>query len=167
MVINMKKIVIGSDKSGFILKETLKTWLVSEGYEVSDLGTQDVENFQPYFEVAPKIAKAVAKGDFEKGILCCGTGMGMAITANKYRGVYAAVVESIYTARMSAVVNKANVLCMGGWVIAPEMGVEIVKEWLKTPFGQGFPDERVYFLDNAFSNVETIENKNFNKEKSV
>lgn len=157
----MKKIVIGSDKSGFTLKEALKAWLESEGFAVSDVGTLDIENFQPYFEVAPKVAGLIASGEFEKGILCCGTGMGMSIVANKYKGVYAAVVENIYASRMAAVVNKANVLCFGGWVTAPEQAVEIVKEWFRTDFGQGFPPERICFLENAFSKVQEIENQNF------
>jgi len=113
-----KKIVIGSDKSGFTLKEALKEYLVEHGFEVEDVGMQTIEDFQPYYEVAPKVAKKVQSGEFSRGLLCCGTGMGMAIVANKFKGVYAAVVEGSYGAKMAKVINNANVLTMGGWKLA-------------------------------------------------
>ncbi|HML45295.1 MAG TPA: RpiB/LacA/LacB family sugar-phosphate isomerase [Clostridia bacterium] len=156
-----EKIVIGSDKSGYTLKERLASWLIAQGYEVEDVGTKDIENFQPYFEVAPKAARKVQSGEAKRAILICGTGMGMCIAANKFKGVYAAVVESVYAARMSAVVNGANILTLGGWIIAPEMGEKIVEEWLNTPFGEGFPPERVAFLKNARAQVAASEEANF------
>lgn len=156
-----EKIVIGSDRSGFNLKERLAAWLAAQGYEVEDVGTRDVENFQPYFEVAPKAARKVQSGEVRRAILVCGTGMGMCITANKFKGVYAAVVESVYAARMSAIVNGANILTLGGWIIAPEMGEKIVEEWLTTPFGEGFPPDRVEFLANAKARVGFLEEENF------
>lgn len=94
----MKKIVIGSDKSGFPLKEAVKAHLVELGYEVEDCGTQDMEHGQPYYMVAPVVAEKISRKEYEKGILICGTGMGMAIVANKYPGVYAAVCENTYAA---------------------------------------------------------------------
>lgn len=156
-----KRIIIGSDKSGFTLKEHLAAWLAAQGYAVDDVGTRDIEHFQPYFEVAPKAAKKLQAGEAERALLICGTGMGMCIAANKFRGVHAAVVESVYAAKMSAVVNGANVLTMGGWIVAPEMAEQIVDAWLTTPFGADFPPERVAFLQNARANVETMERENF------
>ena len=91
------KIAIGADKSGFSLKESLKTYLLEKGYEVEDLGLTDPDGFKAYYEVAPAVAKKVQSGEAEKGILCCGTGMGMAIVANKFKGVYASVVEGSFT----------------------------------------------------------------------
>lgn len=156
-----EKIVIGSDKSGFNLKEHLVAWLTGQGYEVEDVGTKDIENFMPYFQVAPKAARLVQQGAAARAILVCGTGMGMCIAANKFKGVHAAVVESVYAAKMSAVVNGANVLTLGGWIIAPEMGEKIVEAWLTTPFGEGFPPERIEFLKNAKAQVAAIEQDNF------
>lgn len=158
-----KKIIIGSDKSGFVLKESVKAWLTGNGYEVTDIGMQNMEDFQPYFQVAPKLAKKIQQGEFEKGILFCGTGMGMCITANKFKGVYAAVVESMYAAKMCSVVNRANVLTLGGWVTAPEQAYEMIRIWLETPFGAGFPEDRVEFLTKAFGSVKEIEEENFSK----
>lgn len=94
----MKKIIIGSDKSGFQLKEAVKAHLVEAGYEVTDAGSQSEENAMFYYEAAENVAPRVGGGEFEKGILICGTGMGMSIVANKHKGVYAAVCENTYAA---------------------------------------------------------------------
>ena len=96
----MKKIIIGSDKSGFQLKEAVKAHLVEAGYEVTDAGSQSEENAMFYYEAAENVAPRVGSGEFEKGILICGTGMGMSIVANKHKGVYAAVCENTYAAEI-------------------------------------------------------------------
>ena len=156
----MKKIIIGADRSGFSLKEAIKEHLISIGYDVKDVGMQNQDDFKAYYEVAPKVAEAIQKKEFEKGILCCGTGMGMNIIANKFKGVYAGVVEGNYTAKMSSVINQANVLTMGGWVVAPQQAIDMVDTWLNTGFTEGF-EARADFLCNAFSEVEKIEENNF------
>lgn len=160
----MKKIVIGSDKSGFPLKEALKEYLLSKGYEVEDVGMKNLENFQAYYQVAPKLARLIQSGAYEKGVLVCGTGAGMAVVANKFKGVYAAAVESSYTAKMATVVNQANVLTMGGWVLAPQQGVDLLEHWLNAKFTEGFPVDRQKFLENAFQEVKNIEETNFQTE---
>ncbi|RKX47860.1 MAG: RpiB/LacA/LacB family sugar-phosphate isomerase [Thermotogae bacterium] len=156
-----KKIVIGSDKSGFTLKEALKEYLVEHGFEVEDVGMQTIEDFQPYYEVAPKVAKKVQSGEFSRGLLCCGTGMGMAIVANKFKGVYAAVVEGSYGAKMAKVINNANVLTMGGWKLAPQEAIDMLERWLNASFAEGFPEDRQEFLKNALEKVKEIEMENF------
>ena len=103
----MKKIIIGSDKSGFQLKEAVKAHLVEAGYEVTDAGSQSEENAMFYYEAAENVAPRVGGGEFEKGILICGTGMGMSIVANKHKGVYAAVCENTYAAEKSRAINNA------------------------------------------------------------
>jgi ribose 5-phosphate isomerase B len=157
----MKKIVIGSDKSGFVLKEAVKEHLVQQGFTVDDVGMQSLEDFQPYFMVAPKVARKIQSGEYEKGILFCGTGMGMSIIANKHKGVYAAVVEGSYSAKMCSVINQANVLTMGGWILAPQQAVDMVDRWLNTGFAEGFPEDRRNFLGNAFAEVQKLERENF------
>lgn len=156
----MKKIVIGADKSGFTLKEALRLHLISLGYEVEDVGMQSLEDFQPYFEVAPKLAKRIETGEYEKGILCCGTGMGMNIVANKFKGVYAGVVEGIYSAKMCSVINNVNVLTMGGWIVTPQMAIDMVNIWLNTKLAQGFEDKAEFFC-NALNEIKKIEEGNF------
>lgn len=161
------KIVIGSDRSGFSLKEELKKHLLSLGHEVSDDGLLDMADFKAYFEVAPKIARKIQSGEAERGILCCGTGAGMAIVANKFKGVYAVTVEGSYTARMSRIINQANVLTMGGWVVAPQQGIDMVERWLAAGFTEGFPEDRQAFLCNAFEQVGKIEEENFKENEHV
>ncbi len=151
------KIALGSDKSGFVLKEAVKKHLLDQGHEVFDLGTQDMEHGVPFFEVAPKAAQKIQTGACERGILCCGTGMGMAIVANKYQGVYAAVAESVYAAKKCRAINNANILTMGGWVIGDIMGIEMVDAFLNTDFTEGLEEWRQDFLKNAYSKVGELE----------
>ena len=155
------KIAIGSDKSGFTLKEAVAQYLADAGMDFVDLGTRDIEQPIPYFEAAPKIAKAIQSGEANRGILCCGTGMGMAVVANKHKGIYAACCESVYTAKMCRAVNDANVLCMGGWLIAEWLGIEMVKAFLATEFTQDLEEWRGPWLQNAKSKIEAYEEEIF------
>lgn len=157
----MKKILVGSDKSGFYLKEYIKNDLVSKGYEVVDCGTLDVNEPMPFYNVAPIAAKKIQEKEFEKAILICGTGMGMAIVANKFEGVYASVVESVYAAEKCRAINNANILTMGGWIVADIMGAEIANKFLETEFTQGLEEWRQEFLVNAFEEVKKIEKSNY------
>lgn len=159
----MNKIILGSDKSGFYLKEAVKKYLIDKGYEVTDVGTQDMEKGIPYFEVAPKVAKAVQGKEFEKGLLFCGTGMGMALVANKYKGVYAAVVESLYSAIKCRAINNANILTMGGWIVAENMAFEMVDAFLNTEFTQGLEEWRSDFLKGAAVKFSQLEDEIYNK----
>lgn len=153
----MKKIVLGSDKSGFILKETIKAHLIEQGYEVEDCGTLDEEKPMPYFEVAPIVAKKIQDKEYEKAILICGTGMGMSIVANKFKGVYTAVVENTYAAEKSRAINNANIVAMGGWITGTIVGCDIVDAFLNTEFTEGLEPWRQDFLKNAYSKVQEIE----------
>jgi ribose 5-phosphate isomerase B len=157
------KIALGSDKSGFILKEAIKKHLLANNYEAEDFGTQNMENGMPYFNVAPLVAKKVQSGEYERGILICGTGMGMAIVANKFQGVYASVVESTYGAKMCRAINNANILTMGGWIIAETMGIEMVDAFLSTEFTQGLEEWRQKFLIDGLEKVITIEKNQFGR----
>lgn len=155
----MKKIIVGSDKSGFILKEAVKAHLIELGYEVEDCGTRSEETAMPYFQVAPVLAKRVQAGEYEKGILICGTGMGMAIVANKFKGVYAAVCESTYAAEKARAINDANILTMGGWVTADVLGCEMVDKFLNTAFTQNLEEWRQVNLRNARIQVSKMEDE--------
>ena len=151
------KVIIGSDKSGFPLKEAIKAHLIEQGHEVEDGGTLDLENVKPYFVTAAAVAPRIASGEFTKGILICGTGAGMAIVANKYKGVYAMPCGDTYDARMCRAINDANIMTMGGWKIAPELGVEMVDIFLSTDFTQGLEPWRQEFLKGAKVKVEELE----------
>ncbi len=153
----MKKIIIGSDKSGFPLKEAIKAHLIQLGYEVSDSGTLNEEEPKPYFEVASTVAKKVSAGEFEKAVLICGTGMGVSIVANKYKGVYAAVCENTYAAEKARAINDANILCLGGWLTAEFVGCAMVDTFLNTEFTQNLEEWRAKNLRNAKIQVKNIE----------
>ncbi|HAX02493.1 MAG: sugar phosphate isomerase [Tenericutes bacterium GWC2_34_14] len=162
----MKNIFVGSDKSGYTLKEAVKAYLVEQGFTVEDIGTVDENNPFPFFEVAQKGAKLIQQKAFERGILICGTGMGMSVVANKHEGVYAAACESVYAAEKCRAINDANILCMGGWIIAPIMGVEMTKAFINTSFTQNLEDWRARNLEKARVAVREIEQASFHKSRS-
>ena len=131
------KIIIGSDHGGFDLKEICKTFLEeSPGYDLKDAGVFD-RGPSNYPEIAHKVAQAVAKGEFERGLLICGSGIGMSMVANRYRGVRAALCHNLYMARMGRLHNDANILVMGGRVTGPGLATEILETFLKTDFEGG------------------------------
>ncbi len=151
------KIVIGSDKSGFPLKEAVKSYLVEQGHQVEDIGTQDMDKPNPFFAVAPLAAKKIQQGEAERGILCCGTGMGMSVVANKFQGITAAVVESVYAAKMCRAINDANILCMGGWLVADWLGIQMTKAFMETAFTQDLESWRQEWLCSAKEQVALLE----------
>lgn len=155
------KLAIASDKSGFALKQAVLAYLEEQKINYDDLGTTDVEAPQPFFVTAPRVAPLVANGTYERAILICGTGAGVSILANKHKGVYAVACESVYSAKMCRAVNDANILCMGGWIVGPEMGVEMVKAFLNTKFLENLEEWRQKFLVGAKESVNGIEEELF------
>lgn len=154
------KIALASDLSGYDLKTAVKEFLIEKGYEVLDFGIEDKDHPKPYFEQAPKVAKAIQNGEADRGILVCGTGQGMAIVANKHKGIYACVVDSVFSGERAKIINQANVITMGGWVTAPFVATEIVEGWLNREFCEKMEFKRD-FLTNAFNQVVEIEKENF------
>ena len=131
-------IAIGCDHGGFPLKKEIIKFLDEAGYEYEDFGTYS-EASCDYPEYAKKVAHAVADGQCEKGILSCGTGIGVSITANKVKGIRAALVHDCFSAKATREHNNANIITMGARVIGPGLATEIVKIFLETPFSN---DER-------------------------
>ncbi len=129
-------IAIGSDHAAHGLKEFVKTVLAELGEECKDFGTNSSESVD-YPKYAGLVANAVADGECEKGILICGSGIGMSMAANKVKGVRAALCSEPLSASLSRQHNDANVLCMGARLIGEEMAKEIVKTWLETAFSGG------------------------------
>jgi len=154
-------IAIASDLSGFPLREAVVEYLKGRyDVEVLDFGITDPERPRPYTAQAPKVAEAVQSGRAEKGILICGTGQGMAIVANKHKGVYACVADSIFSGERGKIINNANVLTMGGWITAPFLGVQIVEAWLAMAFTQKMEFKKDFLTEN-FHLVQELEAKNF------
>jgi len=136
------RIAIGSDHAGFRLKEHLKSELLEDGHEVDDLGTHSEEPVD-YPPICAAVGRAVAAGDADRGIVVGGSGQGEQIAANKVRGVRAALCNDLFTARLSRQHNDANVLSMGGRIVAEGLAAEILALWLATPFDGGRHARRV------------------------
>ena len=151
------KLAIGSDKSGFAVKEAVKAYLIEAGVGFDDLGTVDLNDVHPYYRVAGDVAPLVQNGTYEKAILICGTGAGMSVVSNKFRGVHAVACEGVYSARMARAINNANVLCMGGWIVGPEMAIEMVKAFLNTEWCEGLEDWRAVNMHKFSAEVKKIE----------
>ena len=153
------KLAIGSDKSGFAVKEAVKAYLTEAGVEFDDLGTVDLADVHPYYRVAADVAPRLQDGTYEKAVLICGTGAGMCVVSNKFRGVHAVACEGIYSAKMARAINNANVLCMGGWIVGPEMAVEMVKTFLATDWCQDLEDWRAANMHKFAKQVAAIEDE--------
>ena len=136
------KIAIGCDHGGIVLKPAIVEYLQAKGVIVLDLGCYSTESVN-YPVYAKAVAKAVVNGEADKGILLCGTGIGMSIAANKVKGIRAAVVSDAFCAKMCSAHNNANVLCLGGRVVDEKKAVELVDAWFTTPFEGGRHQDRV------------------------
>ncbi len=130
------KIALGSDHGGFALKEELIPFIKGLGYELTDLGCAD-ESSCDYPDYGIKVAEAVAKGEYERGILICGTGIGISIAANKVKGIRCALCTDATMARLTREHNDANVLAMGGRILGVELAKDVVLAFLSTEFSKG------------------------------
>lgn len=153
----MKKIIIGADPLGFTVKEAVKKYLTDEGYEITDVGTLDDEHQVAYYNVGKEVGRRVSFGEFERGIIFCGTGMGVNIVANKYPGVYCGLCETVQSAKLCRTINNCNVLSIGGLFQGNYKAIEMVKVFLETEFAEGFSEASPEFLQEAFEEVKNIE----------
>ena len=142
-----QRIIIGCDHAAYPLKETLKTAMQAQGIPVTDVGTYS-EASMDYPDTGKTVAEKVASGEFERGILICGTGLGMSMVANKYPHVRAALCNDLFSATMSRRHNNANILVMGGRVIGDILALEILSTWLKTAFEAGRHQRRLDKFDS-------------------
>ncbi len=141
-----KKIAIGSDHGGLEYKNAIIKYLQEKGYETIDVGTYTKESCD-YPLYAHKVAKLVANKETDKGILICGSGIGMSIAANKTKGIRAALCSETTSARLSREHNNSNILCMGERLIGETMALEIVETWLNTEFSGGRHQHRIDLIE--------------------
>lgn len=141
------KIAVAGDHGGFALKEKIAAYLEEAGYEVENLGTYS-EDSVDYPEYGKKCAEAVISGQADRGIVVCGTGIGISIAANKVHGARCALCTSVHMAEMTRRHNDANMLALGGRTTEEGLALEIVKTWLETEFEGGRHQRRVDMLDN-------------------
>lgn len=155
------KIALGSDGLGVALINEIKAYLCErDDVELVDIDTQSQQEPQPYYAVAQKIAQAIQAGVADRGILVCGTGQGMAIVANKHKGIYACVVDDIFSGKRAKIINNANVITFGAWITAPYHAREIVAAWLSMSFCQEM-EHRKDVITDLFNNVKKIEDTTF------
>lgn len=131
-----RKVAIGCDEAGFTLKQLIVGYLENQGIEVEDFGCHSVEPVD-YPDIAVEVAKSVADSTESRGILICGTGIGMAIAANKVPGVFAAQAHDTFSAERARKSNNAQIITMGARVIGPELAKQIVQHWLDSEFAGG------------------------------
>jgi len=136
------RIAIGADHAGYELKQQIVEYLAAQGHQVQDLGTHDLQSVD-YPDYAAQVARAVVAGEAERGILICGTGIGMSIAANKVRGARAAVCTDCYMARMAREHNDARILCLGGRVLGLGSALDVVEVFLRTDYVGGRHAQRV------------------------
>ena len=141
------KIAIGCDHGGYLLKQDILIWLEENDYEFEDFGCYNTESVD-YPVYAEKVARAVASGECEKGIVICTTGIGVSMAANKVKGIRCALCGDSYSAEMTRRHNDANVLAMGAGIIGPDMAKKITEVFLTTAFEGGRHARRVGLLDN-------------------
>ncbi len=136
------RIVIGSDHGGFTLKKEIKQLLDEMGFDYEDVGCHD-ESSVDYPDFAIPVAEKVARGEVDRGIVICGTGIGVSISANKVKGIRCALVHDVFSAKATREHNNSNVLAMGERVIGPGLAREIAKAWLETDYAGGRHERRV------------------------
>ena len=146
------KIGLGSDHGGYNLKEEIKKHLESKGIECVDFGTENGVDSVDYPIYGEKVAKAVVNKDVDYGILCCGTGIGISLAANKVKGIRCAVVSDTFSAKMSKAHNNANMLSLGERVIGTGLALEIVDAWINTEFEGERHLRRVNMLNDIEEN---------------
>ncbi|MDR3349153.1 MAG: ribose 5-phosphate isomerase B [Acidaminococcales bacterium] len=142
------KIVLSCDHGGYKLKESVKGLLSEAGMDFEDYGVFD-EKPADYPEIAARVCAAIKDGRFARGILICGTGVGMSIAANRFSGIRAALCGDEFSARMSREHNDANVLCLGGRTIGPGLALLITRSWLETEFTGGRHTRRLAMIDKT------------------
>ena len=155
------KIAVAAEAVSFPMMQILKEHLISQGHEITDLGMTAENEPAFFYQTAPRVAKAIQDGEAERAILMCGTGMGVCILANKFKGVYACVAESATAAELHYVINRANVLCMGKWLLGEKTALDIADRWLKAEIGAGFSEERRKIQAAGFEKIKEYENENF------
>lgn len=156
------KLVIASDLSGFPLKDYIFNHLCENHCEIEllDFGIHSPDEFKPFYEQAGKVARVIQSGEAQQGILVCGTGQGMAIAANKYKGIYAGLVSDPLSGERAKIINNANVITLGCWITAPVMAAQIVDRWLSVSFTEKMDSKRAFIIE-AFNQLQKIEHDQF------
>jgi len=155
------KLAIASEVCSFELMKVVKPHLIDAGHEVIDLGMTRADQPHKFYETAPRVVQAIQHKEAERGVLMCGTGMGVCLVANKFKGIYAGLAESATTARLHWVINRANILCLGAWIVGPKVACDMVDAWLNAVIGEGFSEERRRVQAEGYQKIQLIESESF------
>ena len=155
------KLGIAAEVCSFELMKIVKQHLLDQGHEVTDIGMQSKEKPMVFYETARAVAEYIQQGKVERGLLMCGTGNGVCTIANKFKGIYAGLAESATTAKLHWVINRANVLCMGAWIVGQMAACDMVDAWLNAEIGEGFNETRRKVQADGFAKLQEIEKENF------
>ena len=150
----MEKIAIASDHGGFDLKENIIAFLLKKGLEIDNLGAHSTDSVD-YPDYGIKLAQAITDKKFVRGILICGTGVGMSIVVNRFPGIRGTLCSDVYTAKMCREHNDSNILIMGGRVIEVSLAIEILETWLNTEFEGGRHQRRLDKINEIDANLKT------------
>ena len=150
----MEKIAIASDHGGFDLKENIIAFLLKKGLEIDNLGAHSTDSVD-YPDYGIKLAQAITDKKFVRGILICGTGVGMSIVVNRFPGIRGTLCSDVYTAKMCREHNDSNILIMGGRVIGVGLAIEILETWLNTEFEGGRHQRRLDKIKNIDARLKT------------
>lgn len=156
-------VVLSNDKGGFKLKEAVLKMLLEEGYDVIDLGTKQESETLAHTKAGALVAEKIQSKEADRGILFCGTGMGVSLAANKFKGISAAVCESVFSASHCRMINNCNVLCMGAYILGEVMAVAMAKAFMNSNFADGEFGEakRRAFLQTQIDAIAEYESANF------
>jgi len=143
------KLVVGCDKNAVYLKNHIKNYLLDKGYEVKDIGVKSTEEETYYPQIAKRLVETILdkRNSIEEGILICGTGIGMALTANKFPGIRAAKCHDIYSAERAKKSNNSNIMTMGAQIISTKLAEKLVDEWVNSEFTGGRSKPKVELID--------------------
>ena len=153
------KVVMTNDTGSFWLKKAVAKYLDAKKYDILDKGTKTPEEFMDYVTAGKIAAETIKMSQADYGVIFCGSGAGVMMAANKHKGVYAVVCESIYTSKQARMINNSNILCMGVNVVDEESAKAMAETFLNTDFAEGFDEEKKQRLAGYVSKIRGIESQ--------
>lgn len=152
-----EKVALSCETSSYLLKEAVKQRIEAAGYEVVDVGAQSADETVMYYEAAQRLAALLQNGTCKRGIVMCGTGGGVSMIVNKYKGCYCVACESVFTAEKISLINNANVLAMGARVVSWDMGGEMAEKFLAGHWCEGFAEQRRIGNETGYAVLQQVE----------
>lgn len=154
------RIAIGSQRTGFPLKEAVKKALLDAGFEVADLGQQTADEDYPFIQMIENVTGDVLSGNSDRGIVICGSGAGASIAASKVRGIFCVACESVFMAERVVAINNVNVMAMGAYAVSFQKGAEMAVKFASSKWGDGFRPEQMAGLERTYNELKALEARN-------